>query len=273
MNIRRFISIILVLTLVICLASCGTVNKVLNNFANNSTDSSTEKKDQTKTEIADKTEEKDTKPESEEGVYVLIADGSYQRDIAKEAEEAAEGFYMNYYFSLVACQTDDKNPPGAGEYEGAGRLTAQSDVENSIAGMLSGIDIPMAIEFDMSSKALSPDISFELHEDSSDSDVTLRTECQPIFEGGRKFDISVSAGGYDVAQNNDAEGACPLPMTIEVFGNPDDAVRPALITLVLCEGDVVIKIEGTLSFIPWSESGRYIDSKEFKEKIAELIGE
>ncbi|MCL2671267.1 MAG: hypothetical protein FWF10_04430 [Clostridiales bacterium] len=255
MRTKRFIAIALILILALSLAACDSGN-------GDAPDGVIREND---------TPEPSAVPTPEPGIYVLSAEGTVQSDIGAEGGEASQGFFMNYSFSLYACQTDAQNPPGAGGYEGVARLSAASDFADSIGGLLEGIGAPVSVDFDMASNALGRALAFVLQGD--DSDAALRADCAPMFDGGRQFNIAASAGGYDSSQNYTDTGACPLPMTIEVFGDPQDLVRPALITLHLCEGELVLQFEGTLSFMPWFGSGRYFDSDAFKAKISAVLGE
>ena len=208
------------------------------------------------------------------GIYVLFSEGPAQEDVSKAAGEGEEGFIINYFFSIYACQTDAKSPPGAGGYEGAARLSSESDFNDALSGMLEGIDLPAMVSLDMSSDAKARSLTFNLRKDDSDSDVELRDDFAPIFEGGKQFSVAGSADGVGMSQDASDEGACPLPMTIEVFGDPQDSVRPALITLDLCgDGTRLLKFEGALSLVPWSGNEKYVDSDEFKARIAGALGE
>jgi len=209
-------------------------------------------------------------PSTEPGVYVLFAEGTARRDVAAETGEG-EGFFFNYSFSIYACQTNEQSPPGSGGYEGVAKLSGTADADAMIGGMLEGL--PASVNFDMSSKAFGRSVTFDLHRDNSESDAVLSAYCEPIFEGGKQFSIAASVGGFDTSQSGGDTGACPLPMTIEVFGNPEDSVRPALITVFLCEGTVILQFEGTLRFVPWSGSGSYADSDAFKAEVRNVLGE
>jgi hypothetical protein len=260
LEVNKVFVIVLVIILVFVLAACGG-NGSGKSGGNNANGPS-------------KTPESETVPEEESGIYILFAEGTMQQDVGEKGGEDAQGFFFNYYFSIYACQTDPKSPPGAGAYEGAAKLSSESDFNDSIAGMLEGLgaDMPVSVDFDMSSEAWGRSLMFDLHKDDSDSEAELSTYFEPIFEGGRQFNIAASAGGYGSSQNHDTEGACPLPITVEVFGDPQDSVRPALITLILCEGENILQFEGTLSRVPWSGNGKYADSDEFKDKIANVLG-
>ena len=271
MEMKRFLVIILAAILMLAmLGACGGGD---GGAGGGAASGGSEENDSKGTDDPSQEPGPESVPEKEPGVYVLFADGAAQRDIAKEEGEGEEGFYLNYYFSIYACQTNEKIPPGAGVYEGSAKLSSQSDFNDSISSMLEGIDMPVSIDFDMSSEAFGRSLTFDLQKDDSPSDAELRADCDPIFEGGKQFDVAVSAGGYDSSQSSTDTGACPLPMTIEVFGDPQDSVRPAVITLYLCGGDLVLKFDGTLSFVPWSGTGSYIDSDEFKAKLGSTLGE
>jgi len=218
--------------------------------------------------------ETETVSAKEAGIYVLFAEGTVQKDLAEVAGEGEEGFILSYFFSIYACQTNEQSPPGAGGYEGAARLTSKSNFDDALSGMLEGLDLPASASIDMSSNATARSLTFDLRQDDSDSDVELRADIAPIFEGGKQLITSASAGGAGASQTTSDTGACPLPMTIEVFGDPQDSVRPALITLDLCDdGTLILKYEGTLSFIPWSGNEKYVDSDEYKAKVAGVLGE
>lgn len=273
---RRKLFVLLALVLVlITLTACSGITDILGKKDNNSTPSVSGNKEKSNTDSDDdgkKVENSLDTPAEGKGVYTLTADGTYHRDVGDEDEEVPEGFIINYSFSLYACQVNSGTPLGAGEYEGVGNLSTTSDVGDSIAGLLGGMDLPMSIGFDMSSKALGRSISFSLREYDS-PDISLWGDCAPIFDGGRQINLVASGEGFGTSQNLSDEGACPLPMTIEVYGKPEDAVRPAIITISLCEGETIIKYDGTLSFVPWSGSGNYTDSDEFIAKSKSILDE
>jgi len=265
-KMKKFFMIAVALMLVLSLAACGGGGGASDGGA---------KADAPKpADDPEQAQEEETAAGKEAGIYVLYADGAAQVDFAEVAGEGGEGFVLNYFFSLYASQTSAQSPPGAGGYEGAARLTSQSNFDEALGGMLEGLDLPAMASIDMSSHALARSLVFDLRKDDSDTDVELRADVAPIFEGGKQFTTSVSAGGYDSSQTTSDTGACPLPMTIEVFGSPGDNVRPALITLNLCEdGSQILKIDGTLSFVPWSGNEKFVDSDEFKARIDGILEE